>query len=452
VSTEPERLEALGVNGPHGTVRTSPVVGVDGSELAVLADVPPVYVRLNMRALRAARPLPALERSTALAAMGKLFLGTVDGVSLEEHERRVSLACGVALPVVRQASRKIAEAAALATSAADRARPSASARDWRGVRDEGTVWVRRGETLAVLTPGNHPAVHTVWLEALALGYRVAVRPSHREPFTPHRMVSALRASGFGDDQVVLLPCDHATSDALVDAADLTLAYGGDDVVSAYSARTDVLVQGPGRSKVLLAQDDWHDHVGTVVDSITGFGGTACVNASAVFVDGDAAAVAKELARRLSELPVHTPLHDNAVLPSFSLERARAIEGQLRVQAADGELVTGEDLVAEPEGGGAVLRPAVVLLGRAGAPQTRIELPFPCVWVVPWTRADGIGPLRDTLTLTAITHDHDLLTSLAEDGSISNLHVGDRPTHHMRPGLPHDGHLAEFLMKSKSVLR
>ncbi|WP_229812745.1 hypothetical protein [Lentzea flava] len=61
-------------------------------------------------------------------------------------------------------------------------------------------------------------------------------------------------------------------------------------------------------------------------------------------------------------------------------------------------------------------------------------------------------MQNTLTLTAITTDDELLGSLAEDGSISNLRIGGTPTHHMRPGLPHDGHIAEFLMKSKSVLR
>ncbi|WP_229812744.1 aldehyde dehydrogenase family protein [Lentzea flava] len=236
-------------------------------------------------------------------------------MTLEEHERRVSLSSGVALPVVREASRRIAETAAQAEATAADARPRASVQDWRNVRDAGAVWVRRGEVLAVLAPGNHPAVHAAWLEALGLGYRVAVRPSQREPFTPHRLVSALRASGFGNDQVVLLPCDHVTADVLVDAADRALVYGGYDVAATYTARSDVLVQGPGRSKVLLAQDDWRDHVGTTADSISGFGGTACVNASAVLVEGDAAAVAKELARRLGELPVFPPLHENAVLPA-----------------------------------------------------------------------------------------------------------------------------------------
>ncbi|MFC9243706.1 hypothetical protein ACFT7S_06530 [Streptomyces sp. NPDC057136] len=58
-------------------------------------------------------------------------------------------------------------------------------------------------------------MHALWLEALALGYRVAVRPSRRKLFTPYRLISALREAGFGSNQVVLLPTGHTVADELV---------------------------------------------------------------------------------------------------------------------------------------------------------------------------------------------------------------------------------------------
>ena len=54
-----------------------------------------------------------------------------------------------------------------------------------------------------------------WPQALALGYRVAVRPSRREPFTGHRLVHALRQSGFRDHDVMFLPTDYAGADVVV---------------------------------------------------------------------------------------------------------------------------------------------------------------------------------------------------------------------------------------------
>ncbi|MEU3764992.1 aldehyde dehydrogenase family protein [Amycolatopsis keratiniphila] len=401
--------------------------------------------------MRRAQPLSPSDRTAALAAAGKLFLDTVDGVSLDEHERQVTEASGVALPVVRAASQSIALSATESEEIVRQARPRGTTGDWRGITGAGAVWTRRGEVLAVQAPGNHPATHTVWLEALALGYRVAARPSSREPFTPHRLVSALRACGFPQDHVTFLPTDHVVGRELMDAADLALVYGGGEVAAAYRGRADVSVQGPGRSKILIADGRWADHVDTVISSVAGFGGTACVNTSAVLVDGDAGAFAHEVARRLGEIAVTPPSDEAAVLPAFALERARALEAHVRRNLAGGLLIPGDELVVPLPDGSAVLRPAVILLDRSDAPQLSIELPFPCVWVAPWSPADGIGPLRDSLTVTAITDDEALLTALAEDGTVGNLHIGDRPTHEMRPGLPHEGHLAEFLMRSKTVI-
>jgi len=128
------------------------------------------------------------------------------------------------------------------------------------------------------------------------------------------------------------------------------------------------------------------------------------------------------------------------------------EAHLWDELGGAELVSGHDLAVELACGGAVLRPAVVLPDSATAPRIQTELPFPCVWVAPWSPEDGIAPLRNTLTLTAFTGDEELLAPPSDEPSISNVHIGDHPTYLMRPGLPHDGHSAEFLTKSKTVIR
>jgi hypothetical protein len=55
-------------------------------------------------------------------------------------------------------------------------------------------------------------------------------------------------------------------------------------------------------------------------------------------------------------------------------------------------------------------------------------------------------------LTAVTHDERLLDELLAEPTISNLYIGDHPTHWIEPGIPHDGYLAEFLMRTKAVIR
>jgi hypothetical protein len=39
-----------------------------------------------------------------------------------------------------------------------------------------------------------------------------------------------------------------------------------------------------------------------------------------------------------------------------------------------------------------------------------------------------------------------------DPAIKNLCVGDHPARWMAPGVPHDGHPGEFLMRTKVVIR
>jgi acyl-CoA reductase-like NAD-dependent aldehyde dehydrogenase len=297
-------------------------------------------------------------------------------------------------------------------------------------------------------------VHSLWLEALSLGYRVAVRPSRREPFTPHRLIFALRASGFGDDQVVLLPTDYAVADEILRQADLSMVYGGQEVIDKYATDPTVLPNGPGRSKILITADvDWRDYLDMIVDSISYQGGVGCVNTTAVFVEGDPSPLAEAIAERLATIPSLPPDDEKAVLPVYSLQTAKTFEEYLLTTAAGTTShLGGHGVVDELGDGSAVLRPAVHRLDSPYATQVNVELAFPCVWVAPWTRETGTSVFINTLVLTALTQDEQLLDDLLTDPTIKNLYLGNHPTYWMEPGIPHDSYLGEFLMRSKAVIR
>jgi acyl-CoA reductase-like NAD-dependent aldehyde dehydrogenase len=452
-------LDALGPAGVYHARERQTITDVAGNPLAELSLVPSLFVSRAMAALRRAETLPLDRRLVALARAGEAHAtGTVDGVPAADHQYMVSRASGMPISVVRSAAEAIARSAAHAYGSVQSARPVGAVSHWRDplTRTGRGVWTRRGDVFAVHAPGNHPGVHGIWLEALALGYRVAVRPSRRDPYTPHRLISALRASGFGDDQVVLLPTDHQTADAILRGADLAMAYGGEEVMRKYAALSTMLPQGPGRSKILLSADvydDWGDHLDVIVASISRQGGRACVNATAVFVEGDPTPVAEAIAERLAALPSLPPEDERAVLPVLPVREAQKIEQYLLAKAAGTVSWLGGDGVVDELGdGSAVLRPAVHQLDRPDAQQAGVELAFPCVWVAPWTREAGLGPLRETLVLTAITQDTWLVDALVAEPTISNVYVGDHPTYWIEPGLPHDGYLAEFLMRTKAVIR
>ncbi|WP_431045435.1 aldehyde dehydrogenase family protein [Streptomyces sp. P1-3] len=453
-------LDALGPTGPYRSRDHLTLCDVSGTPAGRLSLVPKLYVSRAISALRKAEALPVEDRLTALKHAGELFAtGTVAGLTATEYATAVCRMSGTPLANVRTAIHSIRARAAEAYRSAQAARPVGAVNDWRDplARTGRAVWTRRGDVLAVHAPGNHPAVHTTWLEALALGYHVAIRPSRREPLTSYRLVAALREAGFGQDRVAWLPTGHDAADELLHRADLSLVYGGQDVIDKYAHVPTVLPNGPGRSKILVtAECDWRDHLDVIADSVARHGGTACVNTTAVFVEGDPAPLAEALAEQLSAIPSLPPQDDRAVLPVHPAADARAISDHLlglRAKAVGATARLGGDGVADGLGdGSAALRPAVHVLDDPHDHRAGTELPFPCVWVAPWTRQAGTGVLKDTLVLTAITEDEELLDQLLAEPSVRNLYIGGHPTHWMEPGIPHDAYLGEFLMRTKAVIR
>lgn len=452
-------IDALGARGTYRTARFDTVFDVASEPFARISSVPSLFVDRTLQALRRATPLREDERIGALAKAGGLFAqATLGGLTPEEYQYAVARVGGVPISAVRRSTAALEHRLSHVLENVSNARPAGAAEKWSDPRTRAgsALWTRRGETFAVLSAGNHPGTHSLWPEALALGYRVAVRPSSREPFTPSRLIAALREAGFGDEHVAYLPTDHETGEGLLRRADFGMVYGGDTVVSRFADDSTVLPQGPGRSTILVTADvDWRDHLDYIVDSVSHDGGAGCVNTTALLIEGEAsaAAAAEAVAERLAALPSLPPDDDRAVLPVQPASTAGALERYLGAHAAGVQPLLGGDGIADtlPDGS-AVLRPAVHLVPTPDAEALGVELPFPCVWVAPWTPQHGASVLRNSLVVGALTGDTDLVDELAFDPTIGNLHLGGVPTYRMAPGIPHDGYLAEFLMRSTSVIR
>ncbi len=443
------RLDALGPDGHLQTRNRDVVTDTAGVAVAELSVVPRLFVARSLMAQRRIRPLPWPQRHAALTKAADVFRNSVVAdLNFSDYVHLTARVSGLPVSVARSGACAVGHALETATDAVESARPVGAASDWRDTPAAGgAIWARRGEVLAVHAPGNAPGVHGLWSQALALGYRVAVRPSRREPFTAHRVVHALRQAGFRPADALYLPTDHANADSLVRDADLALVYGGRDVVDRYAGDSTVLTNGPGRTKMLItAEQDWREHLDVIVDSIAGLAGMACVNTTAVLYEGDAAGLAQAVAQRLSTI-------DDALLPTMTVDAARAMARGLARAATGTVPVLGADqVVAEIGDGRAVLRPAVHLLTRPDADTLNVELPFPCVWIASWSRADGLGPLRNSLVLNAITADSTLIDALLDEPTVTNVYSGRVPTHASAPHIPHDGFLADFLMRNKGFLR
>ena len=431
------------------------VADVTGEPVVSLSMVPSVFVSRAISALRKAAIPPPAERSKWIGAATEIFRNDVVGErSPADYRTMTSRISGLPISAVNESIEGIVRAGLGVERAIAAATPGGVSLEWSPstLKDGGAVWVRRGSTFAVHAAGNSPGIHASWLQALALGFRVAVRPSRREPLTPYRLITALRQAGFSSDQVMMLPTDYGAAEEVLRAADLSVVYGGDGVVSKYATDPRVLVRGPGRSKVVIASDTpWDEHIDAIVGAVAGGGGTSCMNATAVLVEGDASAVAEAVAERLASLPSLPPEHPDAALPVVSLDRAKEFEDHFLSQANGARVWLGADGIAHSLGdGSAVLRPAVTELSSYSDPRAGLELPFPCVWIAPWSRSDGVDGLSRSLSVTMLTSDQELISAVVAEPSISNVTVGDPALGADAGHLPHDGYLADFLMRAKAV--
>ncbi|MGH3727113.1 MAG: aldehyde dehydrogenase family protein [Mycobacterium sp.] len=450
-------LDALGPSGEYRTRTREVITDMAGTAIAELTLVPPLYVSRCIRAQRNVGPLPAAQRESALSDAAEIFsTAQISGQDFDQYVEMVSRVSGLPIAVARTSARGVAEAVRGAVEAVRPARPMGAAVDWRdeSTRRGSAVWTRRGDVLAVHASGNSPGVHGSWPQALALGYRVAIRPSRHEPFTGYRLVNALRQAGFRNEDVAYLPTDHTGAAEIIDAADLAVVYGGQDVVDKYAGDPTVLTNGPGSSKILItAEQDWRACLDVVVDSVSGQGGMACTNTTAVLYEGDPRPLAEAITARLAAMPALPITDERAVLPSQPLDAAKRVADYLAARARGATPLLGaEQVVADLGDGSAALRPAVHLLERPDVDKLNTELAFPCVWISPWSRADGLAPLRHSLVINAITSSEGLIEALLDEPTVSNVYSGRHLTSYAAPEIPHDGFLADFLMRTKGMIR
>jgi acyl-CoA reductase-like NAD-dependent aldehyde dehydrogenase len=218
-------IDGLGPGGEYRTRSREIVASTAGVPVAELSIVPPLYVSRTIGAQRKVRPLPVARREAALADAADVFAtAVIAGLDFDAYVELASRISGLPISVTRAGARSVADAVASAFDAVRSATPVGATLDWRDerTRNGSAVWARRGEVFAVHAAGNGPGVHGLWPQALALGYRVAVRPSRREPLTAHRLVNALRRAGFRPEDAVYLPTDHSGADEIIRSADLAM--------------------------------------------------------------------------------------------------------------------------------------------------------------------------------------------------------------------------------------
>lgn len=140
-----------------------------------------------------------VDHTTLSKAATYFSTGKFDGQNFEQYCQSVAASANLSLRLVRESSSKLAQAISEIPIKARvaRRRNSFSLESLAQLSSPsyGLMQVRKGDTLFVNLPGNSPGPNSVWIEALLYGYKVILRPSIKDPFTPLRLSRCLIQAG-----------------------------------------------------------------------------------------------------------------------------------------------------------------------------------------------------------------------------------------------------------------
>ena len=292
------------------------------------------------------------------------------------------------------------------------------------------------QTLGIVLPSNSPGVNTLWMPAIALKIPVVLKPGREEPWTPCRIIQAFLAAGCPATAFSFYPTDHQGADAIMDTCERSLIFGDKNTIKRYANNPAVQVHGPGRSKVLVGEDQidsWDDYVDILVKSVLDNGGRSCINTSAIIVPSHGDQIAEALAERLGQIEAYPTTHNNAALAGFANPKVAEVidqminEGLTQNGATDitGAHREGTRLVTVE--GSTYLLPTVIRCKSFEHPLANQEFLFPYTSVVEIPQNQMLGQIGPSLVVTAITENRSFIEQLLSSPFIDRLNLGPIPT-------------------------
>ena len=434
-------IEARCFGVSHSSRQCQEICDVSNRIVGESTIMPAVYIQDKIAQLREAPALSLLQRFERLKKASQIYKeATLAGLGPEAYVTLVANVTGLQQKIIAESLSNISYSLDHMSEILQTATPAGAVWDISSpaVNVGCSLFSRRGDVVSIVAAGNGPGVHGLWPQAIAMGYRTIVKPSAREPFTAQRLVCAFELAGLAD-YVALIPTDYKGAETLISLSDLAIVYGGPNVAARYTNNPRVLVQGPGRSKIVVGKDICHkEAVAIAAQSVLSLGGAACVSTSAILVEDDPKGFAEALRQ---ELEIYS---GNCTVTLSRQQEANAYE----------TLLKSDDVPWNYDRGyshGCPLKPHVTVVDSASDPKVQRELPFPCVTVAPLKQEESCyKALAGSLVVTVLSRQKDLINKILMDASIANVYVGNIPTTWMDFRMPHDGYLADFLMCNRGI--
>lgn len=314
----------------------------------------------------------------------------------------------------------------------------------------GAKWCRKGDIFFVQAAGNSPGIHALWLEALSLGYKVIVRPSHKDPLTPYYLISALHKAGLPRDYLIMVPCNYDVVDYIINKIDYALIYGNQHIVEKFKNQQNILVQGPGRSKLIVTSDfDINKALELAYDGVLFHGGTACTSTSVIFFEGLIRNFSNKLKKMFDNIELYAPWDDLSKLPAFHQDDSELILKHFN------NIVSPEKVVLQPriicknfEDKLTFITPGIIEVNSHHDNLISVEWPFSCVCIAPYNESI-LDYLANSLVVSIASNNLNILEKIINIPSISNV-FQNKPTSWHNWKVPHDSFLSEFLMRTKGI--
>ena len=365
----------------------------DGSEVGVCTLATPEDVRAALEAsVTAARPcreLPAYERARALRA-------TADGLTAQREAVARTLALEAGKPIA-QARVEIDRAIAVFADASEEAtRIGGEVLPADCVpMGKGRLALTRRFPLAPITgitPFNFPvllAAHKI-APAMACGATITVKPPPQDPLTTLRLLEIVRASGYPEGGVNVVPCHVEVAQILIDDPRVRLITFTGSAAAGWAIRAKagtkrVALELGGNAGVIVEPDA--DVAWAAVRCAMGgftYAGQSCISTQRIFVHQDVyRPFLDAFLPKVKALKVGDVLDEQTdVGPMITVEAAQRVERWIAEARGSGaEVATGGARR------GAFLYPAV-LLNTTPAMKVNCEEVFaPLVTVTPYARLD-----------------------------------------------------------------
>ena len=337
---------------------------------------------------------------------------------------------------------------------------------WGTQNEQLLSYIPQTDTLGAVLPSNSPGVHSLWLPAIPLKTPLVLKPGSEEPWTPFRIAQAFIEAGCPPQAFGFYPTDYSGAAEILLRCGKSLLFGGGSTVAPWQANPNVQIHGPGRSKIIIADDKvsrWEEYLDLMVSSVAENGGRSCINASSVWVPSHGREIAEALAKRLASI-TPKPLDDpDAEIAAFTNPKvaegiSNLIDNQLKVPGATDLTVGNADLPSLRHGGRRVvekdgctfLSPTVIWCEDPEHPLANTEFLFPFVSVVEVPQREILDRIGPSLVVTVITEDGAFIRDLLGSPEVERLNVGSISTNQISWDQPHEGNLFDFLYQQRAL--